>query len=178
MGAILGCTVGRWEIGAKVMNPFPSYRAFRWIQVFAVLSLLSCVPAFCQQTAFVGPNLSAVEFTPTTRPESVSFSEPPAHSFWDRENSTLFASVAASSTADFAVTYSNLRDGGKELNPVTRLFSGTTAGLALNFVGETAGVIAISYLFHETGHHKLERIASIVDASASAAAVSYGLMHR
>jgi hypothetical protein len=36
---------------------------------------------------------------------------------------------------------------GRELNPVARVFSGSTEGLALNFAGETAGVIGLSYFY-------------------------------
>jgi hypothetical protein len=90
----------------------------------------------------------------------------------------LFSSVAAFSAADFAVTKANLANGGRELNPVTRLFSGSTAGLAANFAGETAGVIGLSYFFHRTGHHKLERIIPLANVGASAFAVGYGLAHR
>ena len=98
--------------------------------------------------------------------------------FGMRKNAALFATVAAFSAADFAVTRDNLSHGGRELNPLTRPFSGSTAGLALNFAGETAGVIGISYMFHKTGHHKLERLAPLVNFGASAFAVSYGLTHR
>jgi hypothetical protein len=100
------------------------------------------------------------------------------HRFWDRDNRILFATVGAMSTADFFVTRANLARGGPELNPVTRVFSGSTAGLALNFAGETAGSIGISYLFHKTGHHKLERITSLVNIGSSAGAIGYGLAHR
>jgi len=55
------------------------------------------------------------------------------HPFWDTQNRVLFSAVAASSIADFAVTRANLQSGGKELNPLTRVFSGSTAGLAVNF---------------------------------------------
>jgi hypothetical protein len=101
-----------------------------------------------------------------------------AHRFWDRENSILFVANAGFAAADFAVTYSNLQHGGKELNPVTRIFTGSTPGLAANFAMETGGVIGVSYLFHKTGHHKLERISSIVNIGGSAGAVAYGLAHR
>ena len=100
------------------------------------------------------------------------------HRFWDRENSTLFAVSAGWSTADFFVTRSNLTSGGRELNPVARVFAGSTAGLAANFALETGGVIGVSYFFHKTGHHKLERATSYVNISASAGAVAYGLVHR
>jgi hypothetical protein len=86
--------------------------------------------------------------------------------------------VAALSAADFALTRSILQNGGKELNPVTRLFSGSTAGLAANFAGETAGIIGLSYFFHKTGHHQLERLTPMLDIGASAFAVVYDLNHR
>lgn len=103
---------------------------------------------------------------------------PSPHGFWDSKNRELFAGVTALSAADFVVTRSNLRNGGTELNPVTRMFGRSTPGLALNFSLETAGIVAASYLLHETGHHKLERIVSIVNIGSSATAVGYGLAHR
>ena len=101
-----------------------------------------------------------------------------SHKFWDRENRLLFVAAAASNAADFAVTRANLQSGGRELNPVVRAFGRSTPALALNFAGETAGVITLSYFFHRTGHHKLERAVSVVNIGASAGALSYGLMHR
>jgi hypothetical protein len=122
----------------------------------------------------VGPG--AVSVSPkvgATLPEAPSY-----HRFWDNENRMLFASVAALSAADFAVTRSILQNGGKELNPVTRIFSGSTGGLAANFAGETAGIIGLSYIFHKTGHHKLERLTPMLNMGASAFAVGYDLNHR
>ncbi len=103
---------------------------------------------------------------------------PTPHKFWDNENRALFATVAALSAADFAVTRANLQSGGTELNPMTRLFSGNTALLAVNFAGETAGTIGLSYYFHKTRHHKLERIAPMFDIGLSSFAVVYDLSHR
>ena len=103
---------------------------------------------------------------------------PRAHRFWDNENRALFAAVAAFSTADFVITRANLQNGGKELNPVTRVFSGSTAGLAANFAGQTAGIIGLSYYFHKTGHHQLERITPMLNIGASSFAVAYDLSHR
>jgi hypothetical protein len=51
--------------------------------------------------------------------------------------------------AAFAVTRANLQSGGQELNPVVRVFGRSTAGLAINFVGETVGVISFSYFFSQ-----------------------------
>jgi len=112
------------------------------------------------------------------QPEPVVLPGEMPHRFWDRENTVLFAAVAATATADFFTTRANLASGGEELNPVTRMFAGSTPGLAANFGLETAGVIGISYMFHKTGHHKLERLTSFVDIGSSIGAVGYGLTHR
>jgi hypothetical protein len=109
---------------------------------------------------------------PSTLPETAN------HRFWDRQNSVLFATSAAFSTADFFVTRANLQSGGQELNPVTSMFGRSTAGLAMNFVGESVGVVGVSYIFHKTGHHKLERAVSMLNIGASATAVTFDLAHR
>jgi len=62
-----------------------------------------------------------------------------------------YSAGAALSAADFAVTHANLQNGGRELNQVTRIFSSSTAGLALNLAGETAGVLGIGYVLHRIG---------------------------
>ena len=103
---------------------------------------------------------------------------PSHHKFWNKQNQALFATVAALSAADFALTRAILQNGGKELNPVTRIFSGSTAGLAANFAGQTAGIIGLSYYFHKTGHHQLERITPMLNIGASSCAVAYDLSHR
>jgi hypothetical protein len=100
------------------------------------------------------------------------------HPFWDRENTILFTAVGAAATADFFTTRANLATGGRELNPIARIFTSSTPLLATNFALETAGVIGISYMFHKTGHHRLERVTSLLDIGGSVGAVSYGLMHR
>ena len=100
------------------------------------------------------------------------------HKFWDNGNRALFAATIAFDGADFAVTRANLQNGGQELNPMVRVFGRSTAGLAANFAGESIGTIALSYMFHRTGHHKMERIVSFVNIGGSAGAVGYGLEHR
>ena len=100
------------------------------------------------------------------------------HRFWDRENRILFSVAGGLAVADFCVTRANLANGGRELNPVTRVFSGSTAGLATNFALETGGLIGVNYVLHKTGHHKLERITSYVNIGSSAGAVAWGLSHR
>src|ERR1700733_2114873 len=173
------------------MSIFTKVRRKNWLSamfeprttiLLGVLGL--CQPALSQevsvvllhplaiQPAAVAPTPMVMAVQPAPQPEAHS------HQFWDGENSLLFATGAAFNTADFVVTRDNLRSGGQELNPVTRVFSGSTAGLAVNFAGETAGVVALSYFFHKTGHHKLERAVSLVNIGSSATAVAFDLVHR
>ena len=162
--------------------------SMRWISsilkprtalLLAVLGL--CRPGMAQQQvsfALLPPR--TIEPVPMVMP--VQTTTPPEapgdHRFWDRENSLLFVTSAAFSAADFVVTRDNLRGGGQELNPVVGVFGRSSAGLALNFAGETAGVVAISYFFHKTGHHKMERAVSMLNIGGSAAAVTFGVAHR
>jgi len=167
-----------------------------WRSMGLIVLLLLSVPAFAQGVSLANLNDGPLN-SGTTNPFSgnaassdagvlagspvvtVSLPEAPAqHRFWDTENRALFTTVAVLSAADFALTRSILQNGGKELNPVTRFFSGSTAGLAVNFAGETAGVIGLSYLFHKTGHHRLERVTPMLDIGASGFAVIYDLNHR
>jgi hypothetical protein len=100
------------------------------------------------------------------------------HRFWDKTNRSLFIAAAASNFADFGVTRMNLQNGGQELNPIVRGLGRSTPALAMNFAGETAGALSLSYLFHKSGHHRLERMVSIVDIGGSVGAVTFGLIHR
>jgi hypothetical protein len=145
--------------------------------VILLFTLVTCPTSFAQ-----GPipetrmDSGAVEHYSAT--VSVPQLDAGEHKFWDKQNKLLFGSAAALNGADFAVTRSNLQNRGRELNPIVRTFGRSTPALAVNFVGETAGVIGLSYFFHKTGHHKLERLVSVVNIGASAGAVSYGLAHR
>jgi hypothetical protein len=104
---------------------------------------------------------------------------PPKHSFWDGANKTLFVSHAALEAVDFEITHINLRHGGKELDPEARaLCQSGTAGQLVFFGGRMAGVVAISYLLHRTGHHKLERAFPIYASGDSAYGVAYSFSHR
>ena len=99
------------------------------------------------------------------------------HRFWDTKNRALFATATAFNFGDFAMTHANLQGGGRELNPVVRIFGRSAPGLAINFGGETAGVMGFAYFLHKRGHHKLERAVSVVNIGASAAAIGYGWAH-
>lgn len=153
--------------------------SLRHLTVFFVLLQPAWLSA--QRSAF-GANLEDAS-AEAIKPALVSGPEvqphiPKSHSFWDCKNRALFGSVAALGLADFFVTRSNLSAGGRELNPMTRVWGTSNAGLAVNFSLETGAIIGTSYLFHRKGHHKLERFTPVVNVAASASAISYGLLHR
>lgn len=137
-----------------------------------------CGPALAQQVSFAFLPPKSIEVVPPVRTvEPVTLPEAPSHRFWDRENTFLFVTNAALCQADFELTRYSLQNRGRELNPVVRVFTGSTATLAVNFVGESVGVVGISYFFHKTGHHKLERAVSILNIASSAGAVSFDMTH-
>lgn len=99
-------------------------------------------------------------------PKSVTYLEPGIHSikthaFWDRTNLGLFGGVAAVRAMDYASTRHFRARGANEI-----LLSNATVDNKPLFAGiEVAGAaasIAVSYAFHRTGHHKIERWISIV----------------
>lgn len=162
-------------LGGQPMTHLTISKAIR----FGVAALIGGV--LCQPLAAQGPipDAPSSSFVQPASPVIISPSGTgDRHKFWDKENSVLFAASAALSVADFAVTRANLQAGGRELNPMVRVFGRSSAGLAANFVGENIGVIGVSYFFHKTGHHKLERIVSMVDIGGSAGAVGFGLASR
>jgi hypothetical protein len=102
-----------------------------------------------------------------------------AHRFWDTPNQALFLTHVALESADFAITHRNLSRGGRELNPTGKaLCESGTAGQVTFFAGRSVGVAAVSYLFHKTGHHKLERAFMVVASVDSAYGVTYSFTHR
>jgi len=86
------------------------------------------------------------------------------HKFWDKKNAWLFAGVAGTRALDYASTR-NLRNRG--LNEIL-LTNDIVDNKPLFVAIEASGValsIGVSYIFHKTGHHKLERWVSIVHIS-------------
>jgi hypothetical protein len=148
---------------------------FRFWAVISALLLTFCSFSFAQGP---DPDAPSVAIEPTPAPIVTPQPTFETHKFLDRQNKILFIAVGAFSGADFAVTRANLQGGGQELNPLVRPFGRSTAGLAVNFAGETAAIISVSYLLHKTNHHKMERGISYVNIGSSAGAVTYGLMHR
>lgn len=105
---------------------------------------------------------SPADQTKTTEPAKAATPPVPGeHRFWDRENDLLFAGVGAGRALDYASTLNLRRRGINEVfltNSIVDnhpLFGGIEAAA-------TAASVGVSYLFHRTGHHRLERWTSAV----------------
>jgi hypothetical protein len=87
----------------------------------------------------------------------------PEHRFWDRRNDLLFAAVGASRALDYSSTLNFRRRGRNEAFLSNDIVDNHAAFAAIEVVG-TAVSIGVSYLFHRSHHHRLERWTSIVHA--------------
>ena len=120
-----------------------------------------------------GPNRSA---DPPSAPSAISapaaISKPAEqsltqHRFWDRENVLLFSGVAAFRALDFASTKNFMARGRTEVLIPDDIVN-NDAGFAGLEAAATMTSVGISYAFHRTGHHKMERWVSIVHMSVTA----------
>jgi len=88
------------------------------------------------------------------------------HRFWDKKNAWLFAGVGASRALDYSSTLNMRRRGDNEILLTNDLVDNHAAFAVVEAAG-TAVSIGTSYLFHRSGHHKLERWTSIVHIGAA-----------
>lgn len=88
------------------------------------------------------------------------------HPFWDGTNAWLFAGVGASRTLDYFSTL-NMRARGRQEILLNNDIVDNHAAFAAIEVAGTGVSIGASYLFHRTGHHKLERWTSITHISVT-----------
>lgn len=107
-------------------------------------------------------NAEAPKVTPATksRPSATPKTLPPTQRFWDTENICLFAGVGGARMLDYASTR-HLRDqGNNEWLLTNSIVDNRPLFVGIELAG-TAASIGVSYLFHRTGHHTLERWVSI-----------------
>jgi hypothetical protein len=163
--------------------PMSSRIRFRIFLAAALGCLFGCSGLFAQEFLPPAPEPKTLQpayeaIQPVVMPAPQTPRAIATHRFWDKENIALFAATAALCTADFTVTRQNLQNGGRELNPIVRIYGRSAPGLALNFSLEAAGGAGLSYFFHRSGHHRLERAVSMFNIGSSAGAVTYGMTHR
>src|SRR6202040_815066 len=95
---------------------------------------------------------------------------------WDRENDWLFAGVGAARALDYSSTLNLRRRGDNEIFLNNEIVDNHPLFIGIE-AAATAASIGASYLFHRTGHHRLERWTSIVHLSVAlgGAARNYAL---
>lgn len=82
-----------------------------------------------------------------------------AHRFFDIQNGTALAALAAGLTGDALSTQKGLGlPGFHEMNPLARPFVQNRPGAALYNAASFALIGGSMYLAHKTNHHRLERV--------------------
>ena len=122
--------------------------------------------------------LSGQDAPPSTQPPKTKELKvaPPAqksdaapHCFWDRTNAALFLGVGGARALDYASTRSFRGKGIEEVLLSNSIVDNKPLFAAIEAAG-TAASIGVSYVFHRTGHHKIERWISIVHISVGVGA--------
>jgi hypothetical protein len=132
----------------------------------SLLSTLLALPVFAQQAK---PVQLATTFAPqpiaVAPVQPVSLDKPTPHKFFDRQQLRDLYIHTGMRVADTIKTCRELAHGGVEDWIPTQSCGGVVAWQA-GSIGLTLGV---GWLFHKTGHHRLERITPWVATGASAA---------
>ena len=139
-------------------------RAFRIRQSFLFILLVGCgyfsgLRATAQQTpdSSPAPDTKAAEIT---QPEPPAAPVPSIHRFWDRTNILLFSGIAVVRGMDYASTR-NFQARGRQEILLPDVVVDNSAGFASLEAAATMTSVGISYIFHRTGHHTMERWLSI-----------------
>jgi hypothetical protein len=112
----------------------------------------------------------------TSGGQTASAAKPMVHKFWDTENILLFAGVGAARGLDYASTLNIRRRGINEALLNNETVDNHAAFAAIE-AATTAASVGLSYIFHATGHHRLERWTSYVHigVTVAGAARNYAL---
>jgi hypothetical protein len=97
---------------------------------------------------------------PTRKPAAKSAIQASPHKFWDKENICLFAGVGGARMLDYASTRYLRGQGNNEWLLSNSIVDNRPLFVGIELAG-TAASVGVSYLFHRTGHHTLERWVSI-----------------
>ena len=89
-----------------------------------------------------------------------------SHPFWDKGNIVLFAGLGAGRALDYTSTRHFRTRGVDEWLLTNDTVDNKPLFAGLEVAGAAAS-IGVSYLFHRSGHHKLERWVSIIHIGAA-----------
>jgi hypothetical protein len=131
----------------------------RFVICILVTCVLITIQARAQQLDSQSQSQSQAT-VPHPVPDAPSKTETQPHRFWDRTNILLFSGVAVFRGLDYASTRNFMARGRGEILLPDDVVN-NSAGFAALEAAATATSIGISYIFHRTDHHKLERWLSI-----------------
>jgi hypothetical protein len=141
-----------------------------------ILLMVSTVAVSAQERAIQEENASGVTGQVTAPRKAAPATTTQTHNFWDRENIALFAGVVAGRGLDYFSTLNIRRRGLNEALLTNAIVDNHPAFATIEIAGSAAS-IGLSYLFHRSGHHRLERVTSIVHIGLAVAGAgrNYGL---
>jgi len=131
------------------------------------------VATFVLSLSMSAQELAAVNVAPSLNPGSPTIEaatatqveQPMEHKFFDRQQLAALYAHSGMRVLDTIKTCRELSDGGREDWIPTQ----SCAGVAAWQAGSVGLALGVGWLFHKTGHHRLERMAPWVGTSASAA---------
>jgi hypothetical protein len=148
----------------RVFNRYNLAMVARALLGFLTISAFACTAAQSQEANQDG--------LPTAPASIIVDYAPPQHRFWDRENILLFSGIALFRGLDYASTKNFERRGRQEVLIPDDIVNNSAGFAALEAAGAATSV-GISYIFHRTGHHKMERWLSIGHVSVTAFGVAW-----
>ena len=139
-----------------------------WLSCFGIslLVLVMAHPVFAQEQPL---NPGAGKPLPSA-PGVIVDLAPAGHRFWDRKNVLLFTGVAVFRGLDYASTRNFEARGRTEVLLPQNVVNNSAAFASIE-AGGAATSVALSYLLHRTGHHKMERWLSIAHISVTGVGV-------
>jgi hypothetical protein len=146
----------------KMASLRPSWRqSAQWTILAALLGVFLLATATNAQedgaTAQIGRS--------TRQSSVVSQAAKRSHPFWDKHNILLFAGVGAGRALDYLSTEYFRSRGVNEWLLTNNIVDNKPLFAGIEVAGVAAS-IGVSFLFHRSGHHKLERWVSIVHIGA------------
>lgn len=149
--------------------------AFAVAATFAQENTLPETPS-AQTTAGSSPTTTKADTLQNIAPTSTAEKPSGTHAFWDKENILLFTGVGVFRGLDYASTRNMQARGRREILLADAVVNNSAAFASLEAAGAMTSV-GISYIFHRTGHHTLERWMSIshISVTGFGAARNYAL---
>ena len=151
----------------KMVSPLHSWGVHSWRQSAPQITLAVLMGIFLlASTAKAQEDAAAAKLGRSTQQSSVSSQAVKgSHPFWAKDNILLFAGVGAGRALDYISTRHFRKRGVNEWLLTNNIVDNKPLFAGFEVAGVAAS-IGVSYLFHRSGHHKLERWVSIVHIGA------------